>query len=478
MPYDRPRLPGAPPSPNRPDGTVTHYREVVYDCFDHAEKPTTVVLTGGLSSTANAFVAAALRGAGYQGEAIPEPDRQAFNTGKEFCGRGQCNPTYFMVGGLIRHLQKLRDEQGMSTGAIIAGYVFLTAAACGPCRFGSYITEYRRALRESGFEGFRVILLEQKGGSHQVCGSGDGIVFDRRLSRDIVAAMIAADVLNLIGYRIRPYECTPGSTDASLSLSRNLVEQAFEQRKSIAAAFRRCRPLLAAIKTDRGVKRPKAAVIGEFWAITTEGDGNYRLQRFLEAEGAEVVIQPLTAWLLYLAWQGRWDTRRRMGLPGRDGGRQGLADKRPLFRLVRLWAADKLIRSIFRSFAAATGLHAYPLPDMARLARLAEEHYSPELRGGEGHLEVAKLVDVAERHECDLVVSVKPFGCLPSSGVSDGVQARVRALHPGVIFLSVETTGDAAANAYSRVQMAVFKARTEMQRASGSDIAARSHREK
>jgi predicted nucleotide-binding protein (sugar kinase/HSP70/actin superfamily) len=48
---------------------------------------------------------------------------------------------------------------------------------------------------------------------------------------------------------------------------------------------------------------------------------------------------------------------------------------------------------------------------------------------------------------------------MPSSGVSDGVQAAVQAKFPESIFLPVETTGDGAINVYSRVQMMLFKAR-------------------
>ena len=46
---------------------------------------------------------------------------------------------------------------------IVENYVFLTAGACGPCRFGMYVTEYRKALRDAGFDGFRVLLFQQTG---------------------------------------------------------------------------------------------------------------------------------------------------------------------------------------------------------------------------------------------------------------------------------------------------------------------------
>ena len=56
-------------------------------------------------------------------------------------------------------------------------------------------------------------------------------------------------------------------------------------------------------------------------------------------------------------------------------------------------------------------------------------------------------------------MSVKPFGCMPSSGVSDGVQSLITNRFPGTIFCAVETSGDGATNFYSRVQMYMFKAR-------------------
>jgi predicted nucleotide-binding protein (sugar kinase/HSP70/actin superfamily) len=48
---------------------------------------------------------------------------------------------------------------------------------------------------------------------------------------------------------------------------------------------------------------------------------------------------------------------------------------------------------------------------------------------------------------------------MPSSAVSDGVQSLVTSHYPQANFLSIETSGEGAANFYSRVQMALFKAK-------------------
>jgi hypothetical protein len=63
-----------------------------------------------------------------------------------------------------------------------------------------------------------------------------------------------------------------------------------------------------------------------------------------------------------------------------------------------------------------------------------------------------------------MTLSVKPFGCMPSSGVSDGVQSMITGLYPQSIFCAIETSGDGKVNVQSRVQMFLFKARLAAQR--------------
>ena len=102
------------------------------------------------------------------------PNQEALQYGREYGNRGQCNPTYFTVGNLVKHLTSL-EEQGMTEEDIVKNHVFVTAGACGPCRFGTYVTEYRKALRDSGFDGFRVLLFQQTGGLKQATGDEVGL---------------------------------------------------------------------------------------------------------------------------------------------------------------------------------------------------------------------------------------------------------------------------------------------------------------
>src|SRR5499426_4784521 len=144
-----------------------HFKRPIENPFTKSQRATTTLLFAGLTWKHEQLVHGALEGLGYKCRAIPVPNVAAFQTGKEYGNNGQCNPTYFTVGNLVQYLEHLRDEQGMSTQEIIDKYFFITAGACGPCRFGMYEAEYRLALRNSGFDGFRVMLFQQKGGLKQ-----------------------------------------------------------------------------------------------------------------------------------------------------------------------------------------------------------------------------------------------------------------------------------------------------------------------
>ena len=439
--------------------TREQYTENVASEFWAHQRAHTTLLVSGLSLAHDHLVCAALAGLGYKVAPLDVPDQESLRYGKEFGNRGQCSPTYFTVGNLVKSLVHMRDVQGIATQDIIDHHVFLTAGGCGPCRFGMYVTEYRKALRDAGFDGFRVLTFQMAGGVHQATGEELGIKFDPTFAWTIVRALIIGDSLNILGYRLRPYEIEPGATDAAMDQCKAYLNEAFRQRKSIPVALIKCRRAMRKVRVDRTVAKPIVSVIGEFWAMTTEGDGNYHMQRFLEQEGAEVDIQGITNWLLFLVWEAGFDTRNRQALKEDDEARKGLKGKDAVKQLWKLKAADKLIRGLFHFHANLMGLHSYHLPDMQQMADLSKGYYDHNVRGGEAFLEVGKLVHFIVDQVNHMTLSVKPFGCMPSSGVSDGVQASVTGHFPEAIFLPIETTGDQQVNAHSRVQMMLYKAR-------------------
>jgi predicted nucleotide-binding protein (sugar kinase/HSP70/actin superfamily) len=139
--------------------------------------------------------------------------RDAIQTGKEFGKNGQSNPTYFTVGNLVQYLQFL-EKEGLPRQQILDNFVFFTAGSCGPCRFGMYEAEYRFALKNAGFDGFRVLLFKDSDGIKAASGE-PGLKFTVDFGFGMLNAMHLGDVINDLIYQIRPYEVNQGEDQAA-----------------------------------------------------------------------------------------------------------------------------------------------------------------------------------------------------------------------------------------------------------------------
>ncbi|HMU66103.1 MAG TPA: hypothetical protein PKE57_03085, partial [Cellvibrionaceae bacterium] len=219
-----------------PTASQKHWFDEVPSTFTAEQRAHTTILHAGLTMAHDLFIQSAFRGLGYKVHAMDVPDNDSLQLGREFGNRGQCNPTYFTVGNLVKQL-KTMHEGGMSKEDIIKNYIFATAGSCGPCRFGTYVTEYRKALRDAGFEGFRVILFQQSGGIKQATGQEMGLKIDAQFFLTMVRAILLGDVLNALMYRIRPYELEPGHTDAVINNAKQRIARAFETRSGLIKAL-------------------------------------------------------------------------------------------------------------------------------------------------------------------------------------------------------------------------------------------------
>jgi predicted nucleotide-binding protein (sugar kinase/HSP70/actin superfamily) len=480
---------------------AAHFKRPVERPFRRDERERVTILYGGLTLRHDQLITSGMRGLGYRMAMVPTAAKADFQAGKEYGNNGQCSPTYFTVGSLVNYLKDLRDRQGMSTETILNDYVFFTAGACGPCRFGMYEAEYRLALRNSGFDGFRVLLFQQRSGLNQA-EAESGLDFDMNFSLVVLNSLCLGDLLNEVAYHIRPYEVTPGSTDRALAECLELCQRALNSKDyphmrgkwrhallgkllpglrgaddvakfldmivddTFTNALNACRDLLnERVEVDYTRPRPIVKVTGEFWAQTTEGDGNYRMFSFLEREGAEALVEPIATWIGYLIHQGVQQNHDYGGLKEgeappakRDWIGRLRRTKRYYARCFKLYLANRILTRGFEKLRHALGGTAHALVNQLELQRLGHPYYNSRARGGEGHLEVAKNIYYAHHHLAHMVLSLKPFGCMPSTQ-SDGAQAAVISHYPDMIYLPIETSGEGDVHAHSRVQMALGEAK-------------------
>ena len=282
----------------------TQWRDISQKKINYAPKEETILLSGGLTLLQDKLIQAALRSLGENYISMPNPDFESFQKGKAYGNRGQCNPTYFTVGNLIKYLQNLQTQKGLSSEEIVQKYVYVTAGGCGPCRFGMYITEYKKALRDAGFDGFRITSFEHNKGIFQGDDIDKDILhFSPKFFITLIKSAIIGDIINLLTYKMRPYEVEKGSVNEAIEKCKDLVSKAFLEHTSLIKAMWKCRRVLEKVKLNRLQPKAKVMVIGEFWAAMTEGDGNYNLHKFLEAEGAECIPQPIINRLMLSIWE-------------------------------------------------------------------------------------------------------------------------------------------------------------------------------
>ena len=99
---------------------------------------------------------------------------------------------------------------------ILDNHVFFTAGSCGPCRFGMYESEYRFALQNAGFGGFRVLLFKDSDGLKAASGE-PGLKFTVDFGVGMLNALHAGDVMNDLIYQIRPFEVNEGEADRAFA---------------------------------------------------------------------------------------------------------------------------------------------------------------------------------------------------------------------------------------------------------------------
>jgi len=452
-----------------------HYRCPVDRPFLAAERPSTTILFGSLTPKHEAFIEAVFRGSGYLCRALPLPDKAAYETGKEYCNNGVCNPNYYTAGNLINFLRAQR-RRGLSVQEIIDRYVYFTIGGCGPCRFGMYESEYKLALANAGFAGFRVFTFQSNRVIHE--GSQQpGLSYTQNFGLEMMNALYFGDILFEMAYRIRPYEVDEGATDKAmaevvknlagllhagcnyrffrrslhgkLGNAANILAKSChhfggeEWREALASA----RSRLNGIEVDWLRVKPVVKATGEFFSAISESDANHNLYRFLESEGAEVLVDPISNLIRYWIHQARGHNDRRKGL-GSGYWRKEAA----------LAFSEWFWEWQYRRTAERLGGLAQPLEPQDHFAQIARPYYDPLTRGGEGHLLIARALESSRRKLSHMMISVKPFGCMPATQ-ADGVLFMLAAHEPDLLFLPVETMGDSAIHALSRVQMALGEAR-------------------
>ncbi len=439
---------------------VRHYTAYKPRPFTRDERKDVTVLFGGLTWKHERLIQGALQNLGYKAETLPNIAREDLDAGKELIDAGSCCPTTFTTGNLVRFLKERSAIEGPEAAA--NNYVFMTAGACGPCRFGQYHESYTMALDGIGLRDFRLFLLDQTNLDQGAAGGG-GLEINLPFTLGIIWGVLCGDILTDLEYRTRPYEVVPGETDRVLKDATERMYQAFRNRPTsktkvgaalwhlltghFTGALRDVKRMFDAIEVDRLRVKPVVKITGEFWLQTHEGEGNYNMKRWLEQEGAEVIPPPVCVWLDYLLHQAS----RKLA----DKGDKKKSRQIRWIRSAYRWVYNRMRKAVDGVPAA--------MVDQDQLAQLAAPFYNFRIDGGEGHMLIGKALKAHLEKHAHMICELSPYSCMPNT-MSIGAMTNVIGKHPDLLYAPIEVKGDAEVHALSRCQMVLTEAKKRAQK--------------
>jgi predicted nucleotide-binding protein (sugar kinase/HSP70/actin superfamily) len=447
-----------------PTATTEHYRAYAPRPFTRADRDSVTVVFGGLHWRVERVIQAVLENGGNRAEVLPVATREDLLTGREVADIGQCCPTSFTTGNLVNFVRKKSEQHGAEETA--KRYVYLTAGACGACRFGQYHQSYELGLRNAGLDAFRMFLLDQEQ-LNQESVVGGGLALDVPMTLGCLWGIFCTDLVQDLEYQVRPYEVVPGRTDAVVRESVELLYEIFRRRprhgpwrstawhlttSSFTKALREIHKKFSAIEVDRLRVKPSVKITGEFYLQTVEGDPNYNIHRWLEAEGAQVYPAAIAVWMDYLLRLGlqRFEDYR--------GIERGARFKLGLGRVVQV-----VYRANYNRLRRAMGNLPHELPSQFELRRLAAPYFHSRLDGGEGDMLVGKALWAHQHKKAHMICELSPYACMPNT-MSVGAMAGVMGKYPDLLYAPLEIKGDAEVHALSRCQMILTEARKRAQK--------------
>jgi predicted nucleotide-binding protein (sugar kinase/HSP70/actin superfamily) len=361
------------------------------------------------------FLAAAFRAVGVN--AVLMETYRGLSQGKEFTSGKECFPCQVTLGDILHHLQQEKEHLGSAFSP--ERYAYFLPEADGPCRFGMYNKLQRLILDR--FEEFKDVPIVYLSTENAYASNGlippDRAPIFRKLG--YVSAIIA-DVLDRTVWRVRPYERSPGMTDAYMERAALAMASRIEESGAsleFHKLYQLVEDIVATARTfidPHQPQRPRIGIVGEIY-LRTHPDSNQNIVRQLEEFGAEVVDASLGEWVNFVSferarklqqkWKIAWKERNHKTL--RQVSRQ--LPGMEIEKLYQAWRQHQVYR------CARKHLDIQPDHSIRQIERRLDANrlFSFAI-GTEAALSIGGALEYAH-HGFDGIVNVFPFTCMPST---------------------------------------------------------------
>ena len=329
--------------------------------------------------------AAAMEAYGVRAVVLPEPDDRSLLYGNQVTSGTECLPYRIVLGDFIRFYYE-NDHDSRDVEVIMAGEY-------GPCRFGKYVVEQMRVLKEVGFD--LPIRTSMANGAYRDFGLGPQ--FERLAWKGVVAT----DYLQKLLWRTRPYERVKGRADSLFDEYLARITGDIRRKQDMADTLNRATSEFKSLVDLQLPKKPLVGINGEIY-LRSNRFGNCNVVRECEEAGLEVVVSSIGEWVKYTSYATVRDA----------------LEYRKIRQLI-----EGYIRKVIREHDERSVARHYRemLPEREPsteeiLAR--SDPYLPSQCRSEALLSIGGGIEWLENPEFAGVISVMPHGCMPGGIVA------------------------------------------------------------
>ena len=260
------------------------------------------VLIPEMNRIAAHLIAATFRSFGIK--AMVLQTYKGLDLGKKYTSGKECFPCQITLGDVLFFLKTEQAKLGAAFDP--QNYLYFLPESDGPCRFGMY-NKYQRMVLDTfpGLDRVKIVSITAKDG---YCL--EGVIEQDRLldfKKASYIAVVVADIMERLLWRIRPYEKQEGITDNFIERSMQEMESFFEIH-GVGTDFGRILDKLEVITNHAKTlinpaipTKPLIGIVGEIF-LRMHVNSNQDLIRVLERHGAEVVNASLAEWVNYITY--------------------------------------------------------------------------------------------------------------------------------------------------------------------------------
>ena len=407
--------------------------------FTREMKKDYTIITPNMAPIHFELIKNVLESFGYHIDLLRTTGREIADEGLKYVHNDTCYPALLSIGQLMHALHSGKYD--------LHKVALIMTQTGGGCRASNYIHLLRKALKKDGLDFIPVISLNLSG-----LESNSGFKITLPMIRRAIAALTYGDLLMLLKNQTKPYEVTPGESDALVDSWTNQLTKLFQQGKAFSQRevreyFQKIAQSFADIKR-RDVEKIKVGVVGEIY-VKYSPLANNNLEQFLFEQDCEVMVPGILSFMIFKVDNRLEDIRLY-------GGSQAKKQVCTLLKWYFTKYETDLIAAVkqFPQFTA-------PAP-YSHLKELAGKVIGYGCKMGEGWLLTAEAMELVESGYGN-VVCAQPFGCLPNHIVGKGMIRKVKNLYPQANIVPIDDDPSATqVNQENRIKLMLAVAKENL----------------